>query len=127
MTRTLIATLTSCALLGSAVAPTLALAHGRSTYKYYHPAYVINDRTYDPYWQKRYDGSWGHRYSDYRRPHIVYYDRRPDVVYVYGRPHRYHYDQQRRHYYYRDNNGSTVVLGAALGAIGLAAILSATH
>jgi hypothetical protein len=66
------------------------------------------------------------RYEDPYRGYVVYRDR-PDVVFVHGRPYRTWYDPRRQGYYYRDNNGRDVLLGVALGAIGLAAVLAATR
>lgn len=67
------------------------------------------------------------RYVSYPRQNVVYYYDRPDVVYVRGAPQRYYYDNHRRGYYYRDERGNSVLLGAAIGAIGLAAVLAASR
>jgi hypothetical protein len=67
------------------------------------------------------------RYISYPRQNVVYYYDRPDVVYVRGAPQRYYYDNYRRGYYYKDERGNTVLLGAAIGAIGLAAVLAASR
>lgn len=67
------------------------------------------------------------RYVHYPRQNVIYYYDRPDVVYVHGAPRRYYYDTHRRGYYYKDDRGNSVLLGAALGAIGLAAVLAASR
>jgi hypothetical protein len=121
MTRTPISIILSAALIAATLVPQLATARP------HHNVVVDHHRGHDPYWGRPYDGKWGKRYVARRHTNIVYYDRRPDVVYVSGRAHRYYYHPQRRVYYYRDTRGNQVVLGAALGAVGLAAILSASR
>jgi hypothetical protein len=121
MSRNPVSMMISAALLAAALTPCAVQATP------HHAVVVADHRGYDPYWGRRYDGRWGIRHVGYRQPHIVYYDRRPEVIYVSGRPYRYHYHPQRRVYYYRDSQGRDIVLGAALGAVGIAAILVASR
>ncbi len=83
----------------------------RHHHTYPHPAYVVT-RYYQP------------------RP-VVYVDRyyRPParVVYVHRSYGPIYYDEHRRQYYRKDSKGNDILLGAVLGAIGLGAVIAATH
>ncbi len=108
MTRRSVSVFLSAALVAATLAPQVVLARPHRT------VVVTNHHHHDPHWGRPYDGKWGKSYVARRSAHIVFYDRRPDVIYVSGRPYRYHYHPQRRVYYYRDTRGQDIVLGAAL-------------
>lgn len=73
-------------------------------------------------WRGQWNPGWS-RSGQFVGPPVIYYRDRPDVVFVRGRPSQYWYDPHRQGYYTRDSDGSDILLGVAIGAIGLALAL----